>query len=189
MAQRQRLSKEDWVEAALAAIAEGGVPAVAVEPLAARLGATKGSFYWHFANRDALLDAALARWEARSTTEVIEEITSVADDPEAQLRALIVRVIRAAENDRVGPALLATASHPAVADVLTRATRARIDVITTLLRQLGFPADQARHRAVLAYSAYLGHNQLAHSTPAELPATKDARRAYLDHVVRVLTAR
>ncbi|MFC7482437.1 TetR/AcrR family transcriptional regulator [Luedemannella flava] len=108
MTQRRRLTTEDWIDAALAAIAEGGVPAVAVEPLAARLGATKGSFYWHFANRDALLDAALARWEARTTTEVIEEITGAADGPDVQLRALVIRVIGAAESDRVGPALLAT---------------------------------------------------------------------------------
>ena len=40
-----------------------GLAAVAVEPLAARLGATKGSFYWHFRNRDAMLEAALQRWE------------------------------------------------------------------------------------------------------------------------------
>ncbi|GAA1823940.1 TetR/AcrR family transcriptional regulator [Luedemannella flava] len=187
--QRRRLTTEDWIDAALAAIAEGGVPAVAVEPLAARLGATKGSFYWHFANRDALLDAALARWEARTTTEVIEEITGAADGPDVQLRALVIRVIGAAESDRVGPALLATPAHPAVAPVLARATRARLDVITTLLRRLGLPAAQARHRALLAYSAYLGHAQLAHSTPDELPTSKDARRAYLDHVLRVLTAR
>ncbi|MFC7482438.1 hypothetical protein ACFQX7_23865 [Luedemannella flava] len=73
--------------------------------------------------------------------------------------------------------------------MLARATRARLDVITTLLRRLGLPAAQARHRALLAYSAYLGHAQLAHSTPDELPTSKDARRAYLDHVLRVLTAR
>src|SRR3546814_7480606 len=58
-----RLSAEDWAQAALDLIAEHGVAAVAVEPLARRLGVTKGSFYWHFQSRDALLQAALARWE------------------------------------------------------------------------------------------------------------------------------
>src|SRR3546814_18257468 len=43
-----RLSAEDWAQAALDLIAEHGVAAVAVEPLARRLGVTKGSFYWHF---------------------------------------------------------------------------------------------------------------------------------------------
>ena len=56
------LTREDWTRAALLAIAEGGTGAVAVEPLAARLGATKGSFYWHFRSRSDLLAAALATW-------------------------------------------------------------------------------------------------------------------------------
>ena len=58
-----RLSAADWIGAAMEAIVESGVRAVAVEPLAVRLGATKGSFYHHFPNRDALILAALAEWE------------------------------------------------------------------------------------------------------------------------------
>ena len=60
------MDREQWAEAALGAIATGGIKAVAVEPLAARLGVTKGSFYWHFADRRALIDAALERWEAQT---------------------------------------------------------------------------------------------------------------------------
>jgi len=89
----------------------------------------------------------------------------------------------------VGPALLASAAHPAVAPALERVTNARLDLIATVLRRLGFPAAQARRRALLAYSAYLGHGQLAHSTPAVLPATKAGRRAYLNDAVDTLTAR
>jgi hypothetical protein len=44
MPAKSRLSRERWIEAALDALADGGVAAVAVEPLAARLGVTKGSF-------------------------------------------------------------------------------------------------------------------------------------------------
>ena len=57
-ARNARLSADDWAQAALDLIAEQGVSAVAVEPLARRLGVTKGSFYWHFPSRDALLQAA-----------------------------------------------------------------------------------------------------------------------------------
>jgi AcrR family transcriptional regulator len=53
------LSKADWTEAALDALAGDGLSNVAVEPLARRLGATKGSFYWHFANRAELIAATL----------------------------------------------------------------------------------------------------------------------------------
>jgi AcrR family transcriptional regulator len=184
---KRRLAREDWVEAALAAIADGGVAAVAVEPIAARLGTTKGSFYWHFSNRAALLEAALARWEERTTTAVIDEIAHATEDPAGQLRTLIVRVIEAAERDRVGPALLAAAGQPVVARAIERVTRARIGLIVTVFSRLGFPLAEARSRALLAYSAYLGHAQLAHSTAGVLPDTADARRAYLRDVMSVLT--
>src|SRR3546814_6866850 len=64
-----RLSAEDWAQAALDVVAESGVAAVAVEPLARRLGVTKGSFYWHYPSREALLEAALSRWEAYEQEE------------------------------------------------------------------------------------------------------------------------
>lgn len=185
---RRRLTPADWADAALAAIAEGGLAAVAVEPLAARLGTTKGSFYWHFRSREALLEAALARWEEQTTTAVLDEIGRVTEGPAAQLRLLIIRVIGMAEQDSIGPALLASARHPAVAPVLARVTRTRVDGITALFTGLGFTPEQASSRALLAYSAYLGHAQLAHSTPDVLPRTRAGRRSYLDHALRALTS-
>ena len=53
--QRRRLTREDWVAEATEVLATRGLSAVAVEPLAERLGVTKGSFYAHFANRDELV--------------------------------------------------------------------------------------------------------------------------------------
>ena len=185
----RRLTRDDWVTAALAAITGGGLAAVAVEPLAARLGATKGSFYWHFENRDALLEAAIRRWEKETTTDVVTEITAARDAPASQFRRLVAGVIERAEQDRVGPALLASAAHPAVAPALERVTAARLNLIATVFRRLGFPRAEARRRALLAYSAYLGHGQLAHSTPSALPATRAGRRAYLDDAIRALTTR
>jgi AcrR family transcriptional regulator len=186
---QRRLTRDDWITAALAAIADGGLAAVGVEPLAARLGATKGSFYWHFTNRDALLEAAIRRWEKETTTDVAAQITAARDAPASQFRRLVVSVIERAEQDRVGLALLASATHPAVAPALEQVTATRLGLIATVLRRLGFPAPDARRRALLAYSAYLGHGQLAHSTPRVLPATKAGRRAYLNDAVHALTTR
>jgi AcrR family transcriptional regulator len=185
----RRLTRDDWITAALGAIADGGLAAVGVEPLAARLGATKGSFYWHFENRDALLEAAIGRWEKETTTDVVAEITAARDAPATQFRRLVTSVIERAEQDRVGPALLASAAHPAVAPALERITAARLNLIATVFRRLGFPPAAARRRALLAYSAYLGHGQLAHSTPGVLPATQAGRRAYLNDAIHALTVR
>ena len=76
------LTRSDWARAALAAIARGGIAAVAVESIAADLGATKGSFYWHFKNRDALIQAALDMWEQSRTESVIEALEREPDPAE-----------------------------------------------------------------------------------------------------------
>jgi AcrR family transcriptional regulator len=185
---RTRLNRQDWVDAALEAIADGGLAAVAVVPLAERLGATKGSFYWHFTTREALIEAALAAWEQTTTSAVIAEVDSASPDPGEQLRLLFKRVTELAARDRIELSLLATADHPTVRPVFDRVTRRRIDFAAELFQRLGFPRAEAKRRALLAYSAYLGHAQLVHATPQLLPQTQKARRAYLDDVLTALTS-
>jgi AcrR family transcriptional regulator len=185
---RTRLSRQAWVQAALDAIAEGGLAAVAVVPLAKQLGATKGSFYWHFDNREALVEAALAEWEHSHTDAVIAEIEASSDDPLQQLRLLFKRVTALAARDRIELALLATADHSTVRPVLDRVTRRRIDFTAGLFRRLGFSRAEAKRRALLAYSAYLGHAQLLHATAQLLPRAQAAKRAYLNDVLLALTS-
>jgi AcrR family transcriptional regulator len=185
---RKRLDQDVWVRAALEAIAEGGLTAVAVVPLAERLGVTKGSFYWHFPNREALIEAALADWEQSHTAAVITEIEAASSDPLEQLRLLFKRVSELAARDRIELALLATADHQTVQPVLARVTRRRLEFTTRLFERLGFSRAEAGRRAVLAYTAYLGYAQLVHATPEVLPRSVGARRAYLNDTLAALTA-
>ncbi|MFI0709936.1 TetR/AcrR family transcriptional regulator [Streptomyces inhibens] len=181
---RQRLTAQDWADAALAAIGEGGLAAVAVEPLAARLGTTKGSFYWHFANRDALIEAALTRWEELGTEAVITEMETE-PDPGKRLRRLLLRSTNRAAEDPLEVSLLATAGQPRVAAALARVTDRRIGYVAQLFTELGFAEDEARRRGLLAYTAYLGHTQLGHAVPQSLPAGA-ARDHYLNGVIDTL---
>jgi AcrR family transcriptional regulator len=188
VAERKRLTACDWTAAALEALAEGGIAAVAVEPIAVRLGTTKGSFYWHFSNRDALLEAALLRWERVGTEEIIALIDAE-PDPRSRLRNLLALTLAhpaKRPGDRVTIALQATAGHPLVAPVFARVTRRRLEYITGLFTASGFPADEARQRSLLAYTAYLGHAHLAHASPEIVPVGAD-RRDYVDSVVATLT--
>jgi AcrR family transcriptional regulator len=185
---RNRLNRQAWSQAALEAIARGGLAAVAVVPLAKQLGATKGSFYWHFPNREALITAALADWEQSHTAAVIAEIEAVSDDPLRQLRLLFKRVTELAARDRIELALLATADDPTVRPMLERVTRRRIAFAGELFQRLGFSRAQAGRRAQLAYSAYLGFAQLVHATPQLLPHSQAAKRAYLNDVLAALTS-
>ncbi|MFH8987329.1 TetR/AcrR family transcriptional regulator [Streptomyces sp. NPDC017940] len=184
---KARLTARDWADAALAAIGEGGLAAVAVEPLAARLGATKGSFYWHFANREALIEAALERWAEVSTEGTIEEVEAE-PDVRRRVRRLFAEAIGSASADPLEVTLLATASHPQVAAALRRVTERRVAYVAGLFAALGFPAAEARRRGLLAVTVYLGHAQLGHAAPSVLPGD-DEFGAYVDEALDVLMAR
>ncbi|WP_412734677.1 TetR/AcrR family transcriptional regulator [Krasilnikovia sp. MM14-A1259] len=186
--QTNRLTADDWAAAALDAMARGGLGAIAVEPIAARLGATKGSFYWHFANRDALITAALDRWESEHTEAVIR-LVDAEPDPRERLRLLFLTVMEATAHDTVEVSLLSTADHPLVAPALARVTQRRMEYTAGLFAGLGFDASEAAARGLLAFSTYLGHVQLAHAMPHLVPGTAAARRDYVDHVITLLTAR
>ena len=88
LGKRESLAAGDWTEAALETLARGGLAAVAVEPLAKSLGTTKGSFYWHFADRNALLEATLELWERRDTDRVLASIDE-SQDVATRLRKLL----------------------------------------------------------------------------------------------------
>jgi AcrR family transcriptional regulator len=179
-----RLSAEDWAQAALDLIAEQGVGAVAVEPLARRLGVTKGSFYWHFPSRDALLQAALERWEQFEQEQVFGSLEDVAD-PRARLRALFQLVAHEVRPHVIYSELLKALDHPAVRPVIDRVSQSRMDYLVASFRQAGLSSTDARHRARLAYAAYVGFLQLS----IQLQQPKQAREdfeAYVEHVIHTL---
>lgn len=182
---KQRLSAADWTAAAYQALADGGVAAVAVEPIAVRLGATKGSFYWHFTSRDALVTAALEMWERLDTENVIAE-TDPLPAGLPRLRALIVGAVESRDDQgaRAELALQPSARHRLVAPVLARVTRRRLGYLAEQFAELGFPPDEAARRAQLAYTGYLGITQLAHATPGEA----DLSPAYLDTMLASLAS-
>ncbi|WP_239083999.1 TetR/AcrR family transcriptional regulator [Asanoa ishikariensis] len=177
---KPRLGRDDWTAAALTAIGEQGLAGVAVEPLAARLGTTKGSFYWHFANRDALLAAALSSWDETYTDAILRTVDAEAD-PTARLRALFVAVT-ASERAPVEVHLHAAADHPAVAPAMRRAVARRTAYITAQLTALGFDQAEAERRALFAYATYLGHIQLVVRIPEAVPQGP-ALEAYLGTVL------
>ncbi|MFE3193037.1 TetR/AcrR family transcriptional regulator [Nocardia sp. NPDC059240] len=182
---RQRLNREDWITAALAALTAGGVAAVAIEPLAARLNSTKGSAYWHFANRDELLGAALERWE-RDETEAVIALIAAEPDPATGLRTLMGTAL-SHPNENLA-VTLAGSTDPLVEPVLARVTNRRIDYLAELFVRLGFDSGAARNRAVLVYTTYLGTGQLWRTAPGALPAGTAAWESYIDEIWRALSA-
>lgn len=159
------LTPADWIQAALDATADGGIGNISVERLAKGLGTTKGSFYWHFKDRPALVAAALDVWAAQ-TEAIIQRVEEV-EAPRERFRLLISSVFEEGPAGRVELALLADADLPAVADTLERVTARRLAFIAGLLDQMG--ADDAEDRALFVYTAFLGLLQLRRASPKAVP--------------------
>lgn len=179
-----RLSAEDWAQAALDLLAEQGVAAVAVEPLARRLGVTKGSFYWHFPSRDALLHAALERWEAVEQETVFGSLEAVSD-PRERLRELFRLVAHEVKPHVIYSELLKALDHPVVKPVMERVSKRRLDYLAASFRQAGMGRIDALQRARLTYAAYVGFLQL--SLQLQQPRLHhDEFEQYVEHVMATL---
>jgi AcrR family transcriptional regulator len=183
---RHTLRPEDWTNAALDAIADGGTSRVAVEALARDLGATKGSFYWHFRNREALVTAALARWEEADARQIDERASSIPDARE-RLRNLLAAAVGDREDRRIEASLLAEGRRPAVADTLARVTARRLEAMADMFSQLGFGLKTARERALVAYSAYLGLFAVGRSDPDAVPEGGAALGEFVEDLLDLLT--
>lgn len=151
-----RLDAENWIDAALDDLGEHGIERVRVELLAKKLNVTKGSFYYHFKDRDALLEQMLERWRRRATVALIERLDSVISSPRERLHQLL-RLPHKGE-----AATLAANVELAIrlwGRIDPRAQRAlkevddlRLRYIAQLMVQSGASEEVARARAILAYS-------------------------------------
>lgn len=182
--ERSTLSTEDWERAALELIAERGVQALAVEPLARRIGVTKGSFYWHFPGREALLERALLRWEEHDGRNLSRSLGEI-DHPRDRLVSFFRRVGREKLTHEVYSELCAAAGHPQVEPVLERVAERRMQHLSAAFEELGMDPVAARHQARLTYSVYLGFLQLQrqHQTPS---LSSEEFDAYIEHVISTL---
>jgi AcrR family transcriptional regulator len=150
-----RLGKQEWIDAGLAALAGEGVEAVRVERLALELRVTKGSFYWHFKDRAALLEALLEAWRARATNAIVDEVEARGGDPVARLRTLSTIVSRI--DGRLDRAVRVWAGRdPMARAALDAIDRRRLDYLTALFRDLSFAPREAVARARLVYHALIG---------------------------------
>lgn len=183
-ARTERLGPDDWVAAALDAIATGGVGNVSVERLAAELGATKGSFYWHFKDRGALISAALTAWLAAREQHVIG-LMAGAEGPRGRLAALMSPASLEHETVTIEAALTGDAGDPLVAEVLATLTRRRLRLLESIFREVD--PDGYKSRALFASAAYLGWLQLLRYFP-ELVPKGSALKRYTDVTVDRLVA-
>ena len=144
-----RVSRDDWLKAGLRLLAAQGVQSVKIDRLARELGVAKTGFYWHFANRQALLDAMLEFWEREYTVVVIQNPTISTLPPTERLQAAneMVDDYWLTEYDL---AIAHWALHDeGAAEALEQAYKVRLDFVRQAFRELGFTGDDLEMRTRL----------------------------------------
>ncbi len=177
------LGRADWIEAARRALVAGGIASVKVDRLAADLGVTRGSFYWHFADRTELLSALLAHWEATNTAPMEQAVARAGSDGHAKLMALVqLWIDEVAFSPAYDAAVRDWARHDTAAAAAVRRTDdRRIALLTDIFGDLGYEGTDAFVRARVAYFHQVGYYALAIREPRAL------RFDLLPHYYRVLT--
>ena len=152
-----RVGPDAWIEAGIALLAEGGIDAVRVEPLAGRLGVTKGSFYWHFKDRAALHLAILDHWRATSTADVITLLERQGGSAAERLRRLFATTVVDPRRPQLTTAIRAWArTDRLAAEAIATADVERIAYVEGLLVEHGLPPGTATVRARILYLTLMG---------------------------------
>ena len=156
---RTQLDRGNWIESAIDILAREGVSGLRVEVLAKRCGVTKGSFYWHFKDRQDLLGAVLDYWKEGRIRD-IEKITAITPGKEREQLHFAIEVYGASRN-RKGMAIeLAVrdwARHdPQAAAVVESVDLYRLECTRRLFVAAGMSDAEAKSRSLLLYACVFG---------------------------------
>ena len=159
-----RTPRGAWIDEGFRALAAGGPDAVRIEPLAKALGVTKGGFYWHFADRGALLGEMLDVWERSMVDEVIERVEAGGGDARSRLRRLfeIATARQAGGMFRAELAIRDWARRDRrVARRLRRVDNKRMEYMRSLFGDFCPDEDEVEVRCTVAFSLFIGTHFMA----------------------------
>lgn len=155
------LSRQDWLDAGLRLLIEEGVEAVRITRLAEALGVTRGSFYWHFKDRGALLQGLIEVWSAKNTAAMIESVEDAVSLAHGILALFEVWIDPQRFDPRLDQAMRDWARRSsAMRDAVTEADEARVAAITSLFQRFGYKMPEAFIRARIVYFTQVGYYAL-----------------------------
>lgn len=157
--QKSQLDPSSWIDMAIDVLSREGIAGLRVEVLAKRCGVTKGSFYWHFKDRQALLDAVLEHWKQGRIRD-IEKTTSVMPGKERDQLHYAIEVYGASRNRKGMSIELAVrdwARHdPNAATVVEAVDLYRLECTRKLFVSCGMSDAEAKSRSLLLYACVFG---------------------------------
>ncbi|NDR59480.1 TetR/AcrR family transcriptional regulator [Aliiruegeria sabulilitoris] len=182
---KQRGTEELWLDAAYRLLTESGVEAVKVMPLAKSLGLSRTSFYWHFKDREALLEAMVTRWEARNSGNLEARCVAYAETIcEAMLNICDCWLMPELFDSRLDLAIRNWArTDPVLHPRVEQADGRRIKAITDVFLRFGYPSQEAEVRAMTVLYTQLGYISM------QIEERPETRLARIPAYVAVFTGR
>jgi AcrR family transcriptional regulator len=174
------LQPNHWIQAGIARLASDGIESVRIELLARDLRVSKGSFYWHFRDREDLLGKILAHWEDDERARL-----ESAGHTAASRWAWFVEQNSTPERVRMELAIRAWArKDEKVAGCLATADKERTRFIADVLRETGFASAASESWAEVVLLVWVGWLDRAAQT-----ANSESTRSTLgDLLSRVILA-
>lgn len=154
-----RVSRKAWLQTGFEVLKEAGAGALTIDRLSDRLGVTKGSFYHHFASREAFTEALLSHWEEQLTHRLIAASSSGRDFSERDLT--LTRLGEELFDPELEVAIRAWALRdPAVMRVQERVDQQRIRYLQELFTLATEHTESAGALALIRYAFYVGAQQV-----------------------------
>jgi len=152
-------SVDVWLDAAFDLLIEGGVEAVKIMPLARRLAMTRTGFYYHFKDRNALLDALIVRWEAKNTGNLIAQANAhAATVTEAILNLFECWVNADLFDSRLDLAIRNWArTDEKLQRKLDRSDQARLKAVMDIFLRFDFAPEDAQVRSMTILYTQIGY--------------------------------
>jgi AcrR family transcriptional regulator len=173
------VSRLQWLDAGLDALTRFPVSGIRIEKLARSLGITKAGFYWHFKNREDYIAQLLEHWLHKVTKAIAKNPDILAMEPKERLIAT-AEIIHDNDLARAEPSiqLLAT-QDKAIAKVVRKANKIRLEYISNTLEEMGFKGDDLAMRAMLFVAYHSWETTVFHDISSKRRRELIARRVDL----------
>lgn len=157
---RKRVSKQDWLNAALELLVAGGIEAVRVERLAGQLGVAKSGFYYHFRDRSDLHNALLQYWLDLDQTPM-KKLAEKPEAPPAERLKIIAEVVDRSNLSKFDFAMRQWAGHdPKIRRSWQAEMKRRVGLIRDSFARLGFEGVELEMRTRLFVAYHVSERDL-----------------------------
>jgi AcrR family transcriptional regulator len=163
------LQRFDWMLKALHIFITEGIDAVRITRLADELSVTRGSFYWHFENREDLIDALVGYWRDKNTRAISDAMDNASSLSDGIFRFFETCLDSAEFDPRLDLAVREWARRsPSIRNQVDEADQLRIEAFRSFFCRFGYEMPEALIRARTIYFSQIGFYALEVQEPLEI---------------------